>query len=76
MNKLRLIYKKSLSKFKAVPSFCKVCGRDIRDFIADDKVWEQVSREIKGNTLCYNCFCDICSKLGLPSVWKLNYIKK
>jgi hypothetical protein len=58
-----------------VNSFCKQCGRDVRDFIAPDEVWELISSKIKnGNVLCYECFCDKCEEVGLLSVWKLEKI--
>lgn len=39
-------------------SFCKRCGRDIRDFEVSDKEWNEV---IKGkiNSCCYDCFQEI-----------------
>lgn len=55
-----------------VPSFCKVCGRNVHDFIAPDNVWAVISPHIKfGNVLCYDCFCDICDKVGIKTVWAL-----
>ena len=56
-------------------SFCKHCGRDVHDFSTTDEIWEQVDPHIKfGHTLCYDCFCEICEKIGLPSTWKLEKI--
>ena len=44
----------------------------MRDFVAPDHVWRIISPCIKrGDTLCYNCFCDKCAEMGLPSVWIL-----
>jgi hypothetical protein len=58
-----------------VDSFCKQCGRDVRDFIAPDEIWELISSKIKnGNVLCYECFCDKCEEIGLLPVWKLEKI--
>jgi len=53
-------------------SFCKRCGRDVRDFIAPDEIWDVIDPHIRfGHTLCYSCFCDLCSGLDLPPVWGL-----
>ena len=53
-------------------SFCKNCGRDVHDFITTDEIWDQVDPHIRfGHVLCYDCFCEICHKIGLPPVWKL-----
>ena len=53
-------------------SFCKHCGCSVRDFVVSDDVWDKVQKHIKrGNTLCYNCFSDICERVGLFPVWKL-----
>ena len=54
-------------------SFCKNCGRDIHDFIVSDEIWENVEPYISnyGHTLCYDCFCEICPKIGLSPVWRL-----
>ena len=53
-------------------SFCKHCGRTVHDFSAPDEIWNLIDPHIKrGNTLCYDCFCELCSSLGLPSVWSL-----
>ena len=53
-------------------SFCKICGRDVRDFIVPDDIWAKVEPHIHiGHTLCYNCFCDICYEIGLPATWHL-----
>ena len=61
--------------FVDVPSFCKSCGCPVRDFYVSDDVWEKIQIHIKGgNTLCYNCFCDICEKVGLFPVWKLEQL--
>jgi len=48
-----------------------MCGRDVHDFVAPDEIWEKVTAETGMNVLCYDCFCDICQELGLPSVWWL-----
>ena len=69
----RLLWKLWLRRHRCIDSFCKVCGRTVHDFIAPDEVWAQVQPHIKrGNVLCYDCFCDLCAKLGLPSVWRLS----
>ena len=54
------------------PSYCKNCGREVRDFSVTDEIWSKVQPHIKhGNTLCYNCFSDVCLKIGLPPNWRL-----
>jgi len=55
------------------PSFCKICGRDVHDFIAPDDVWSKVEKRIKlGTVVCYDCFCSLCIKEGLPAYWYLS----
>ena len=68
-----------LKKFKCkvlrlqTKSFCKHCGKDVHDFSAPDDIWDKIEPTIKhGNVLCYDCFCEYCGKLGLPTTWKLN----
>lgn len=70
-------FKTLLSRFVCIDSFCKICGVDVRDFIVDEDVWDRVQAHIpRGNTLCYNCFCDACQVEGLPSLWKLERLTK
>jgi hypothetical protein len=75
---LRIQYKLLKRRYStSVASFCKRCGRDIHDFVVDDKVWKKVEKHIKyGYTLCYDCFCELCLKEDLPSVWKLERLGK
>ncbi len=75
---LRIQYKLLKRRYStSVASFCKRCGRDIHDFAVDDKVWKKVEKHIKyGYTLCYDCFCELCLKEDLPSVWKLERLGK
>jgi hypothetical protein len=55
-----------------MPSFCKRCGINVRDFSVTDKLWGEVEPKIKkGHTLCYNCFCDLVNKTG----WTLKETK-
>lgn len=57
---------------KNVNSFCKVCGREVHDFSVPDIVWENIDPHIKrGHTLCYDCFCDLCYEIGLPTSWRV-----
>lgn len=72
INILRLWYKRFTARWMLRPSYCKHCGVDIRDFKVSNEVWAQIAPHIKhGNTLCYNCFSDVCLEIGLPSVWSL-----
>jgi len=41
---LRVNLKLLKSKFFLVPSFCKVCGRDVHDFEAPDDIWGKVEK--------------------------------
>jgi hypothetical protein len=68
----RVAFKLWLSKHKCIASFCKDCGRDVTDFIVPDDVWVKIEPTIKrGRVLCYDCFCEHCRQIGLPTVWKL-----
>ena len=54
-------------------SFCKECGRDVHDFITSDDIWIKIEPRIRfGHTLCYDCFCEKCADIGLPTYWKLD----
>ncbi len=69
---MRLWFKLILRRLALLDSFCKHCGRKVHDFAVPDDVWSQVEPHIKhGKTLCYDCFCEQCTALGLPSVWCL-----
>ena len=55
--------------FKLLDSFCKHCGQRVRDFQAPDDVWKRVVPSIRiRNVLCYDCFCETCVNVGLPSI--------
>jgi hypothetical protein len=72
MGQLKVLYKLMKKKFMIVPSFCKDCGIDVKDFIVPDEIWKQIEPTIKlGNVLCYQCFCKHCENIGLPIVWEL-----
>ena len=72
IREIRVWFKLILCRFVLINSFCRECGCDVRDFVAPDHVWRIISPCIKrGDTLCYNCFCDKCAEMGLPSVWIL-----
>jgi hypothetical protein len=72
---LRVALKMVLRKFRLIPSFCRHCGRNVHDFVAPSEVWEKVDPHIKhGHTLCYDCFCEVCTKLGMPNVWRLEAV--
>ena len=74
-HKLRYLFKTLRREIFNYPtdSFCKNCGRYIHDFSAPDTIWKKVEHYIpnNGNTLCYDCFCEICQKIGLPTVWRI-----
>lgn len=68
----KVYFKLIWRKFFSIPSFCKCCGREVHDFIVPDEVWNRISPLIKrGNVVCYDCFCDLCKDVGLPTVWYL-----
>jgi hypothetical protein len=71
MNPL-LLFKLILRRFRLINSFCKVCGRDVHDFVVEDKLWALIEPDIKhGNTLCYDCFNELLNKKGIWITWKL-----
>ena len=74
---IRVYFKLFKLKILSIPtvSFCKNCGRNVRDYSAPDDVWEKIKPQIKlGDTLCYECFSDACEKKGIPTIWKLEKI--
>lgn len=74
--KIKVLYKLFLSKFKLVPSFCKLCGRDVHDFVAPDELWKGVEPNItSGNVLCYDCFCELIRSKGHLGVFRLEEIE-
>ena len=73
---IRVSYKLLKRRYFLIDSFCKVCGRDVSDFSVDDAMWNKVDKTIKrGHVLCYDCFCEKCKTLNLPTVWRLKLIK-
>lgn len=71
---LRVLAKLIARRIIPVASFCRSCGRDVRDFSAPDEVWERIRHLIpfRGNTLCYECFVDLTRRAGLRlSNWRL-----
>jgi len=69
---MRLRWKLLLRRYRCIPAFCKICGRDVHDFIAPDWAWHMIRPFIKyGDVLCYDCFCDLCEKARICSVWHL-----
>lgn len=70
--RLRVILKLWMRGKLPVNSFCRECGRDVRDFSAPDEAWAKVQPLIRvGNTLCYECFCDLWDRVGGPPGWRL-----
>lgn len=64
------------SKLMLIPSFCKQCGRDVKNFQVSDEIWELIEPKIKyGSVLCYECFCQKCEEVGLLPIWKLEKIE-
>lgn len=53
---LRIAFKTLIKKFWLIPSYCKDCGVDIKDFVASDELWQEVMGS-SNQTVCYNCFC-------------------
>lgn len=75
MAKVRVAFKRLLSRVRLIPSFCKDCGRTVHDFHAPDVIWRQIAPGNDGaGVLCYDCFCERCAKHGLPSVYTLHHI--
>ena len=72
---IRLYTKLLLRRFILLNSFCKNCGREVHDFSAPDSIWHMVEPTIEhGKMLCYDCFCERCQALGLPSVYRLEVL--
>lgn len=74
ISRIRVLLKLFKSRVLGLPAaeFCKHCGRDVHGFVAPDDVWAKVEARIRfGHVLCYDCFCEVCIELGLPSVWRL-----
>jgi NMD protein affecting ribosome stability and mRNA decay len=75
LNSLRVLYKLLKRKCFVTNSFCKECGRDVHDFSVSDEIWKSIDKTIKyGHVLCYDCFCEKCKVLNLPTVWELKEI--
>lgn len=68
--KLRLRWKRFLSRITVVDSFCKRCGGPVRDFCVSDSVW-RIVEEQGYTTLCYNCFCDIMGSANFGGTFVL-----
>lgn len=71
---LRVHWKLWLRRHFTIASFCKECGRDVRDFDAPYEAWARIAPLIKlGTVLCYECFCDACEAAGVyyGGCWRL-----
>lgn len=69
---MRVLAKLSARRITTVWSFCKKCGRGVRDYRVPDDVWSEIEEDIRfGNVLCYGCFADACRERGLTAVWTL-----
>lgn len=65
---LRLRWKLALRRVHCVDSFCKRCGRDVRDFAAPEAEWLAVASRLRhGSVACYDCFCDLSGTVA----WRL-----
>jgi len=74
--RLLVLLKLLLKRFKCLHSFCKVCGRDVHDFVVEDELWALIESDIKyGNVLCYDCFNELMNKKGIWITWKLEEIE-
>lgn len=74
---LRVSYKLFKRRYFTIDSFCKECGRDVHDFSVPDDIWKLIDKTIKhGHILCYDCFCEKCKVLNLPTVWELKEISE
>lgn len=74
MKTLFVLIKLLLKKIFVIPSFCKVCGKNVRDFTAPEDVWVRIRPYIKlGSVCCYECFCDLCDKANIRygGTWRL-----
>jgi hypothetical protein len=69
--RFRIAWKRLVSRWRMIPSYCRGCGCDVRDFVAPYWAWSAAARG--DEILCYNCFADRCGQLGLDPVWRLRY---
>ena len=59
-----------------VRSFCKNCGHSVRDFHVEDDLWAKVRPTItRGNTLCFECFCEAAKKVGIRGIPTIHFPK-
>lgn len=71
----RVLFKLILRRFKLIPSFCKICGCDVEDFIVEDELWSLIENDIRhGNVLCFNCFSKLIKRKTNINVFKLERI--
>lgn len=68
---IRLFFKKILSKFFLINSYCKNCGVDIVDFYLPDETWNNIMGIESDKTFCFNCFARKSNK-----IWALIDIEK
>jgi len=67
---LRVRAKRIVMRFMALESYCGCCGRKNHDFVVSDELWLKVMPAIRG-VLCYDCFSEKASRVGLLGVWRL-----
>lgn len=68
---LIVAWKRALSRVRLVPSFCKMCGRDVHDFDAPPDAWAAAVGDL-GTVRCYDCFAEACSRVGIDPHWTLS----
>mgnify|MGYP001593037481 CR=1 FL=1 len=68
---LRVRIKKMVMRFVVLDSYCECCGRKNHDFVVSDELWLRVVPTPLRGVLCYDCFSQKASQVGLLGVWKL-----
>jgi len=68
--RLRVAYKRWLSRRRLISAYCRDCGRETRDFHIAAEAWVAAWGS-DGGVLCYDHFADRCQRAGLPCVWRL-----
>jgi len=70
MNKLRLFIKKLIKQYFAIPSYCKICGKNVTDFHASNEIWLKITGN-KWTIWCFECFTKKAREMGICTIFDI-----
>ena len=70
MKAIRLLLKKIIKKYIAIPSYCKICGRTVIDFHASNNIWLKITND-KGTIWCFSCFTKKAREMNICTIFDI-----